>query len=51
MKYTETENIIDAAFNDAGIALTIIYENIDDKKIADKIGKMRNDLREIMKSC
>lgn len=48
MKYTETENIIDAAFNDAGIALTIIYENVDDDRIAAKIRKMRDDLHKII---
>ena len=42
------ENIIDVAFNDAEIALTTIFANIDDEKIADKIRKMRDDLRKIM---
>ena len=48
MKSTETENIVEVAFNDAEIALTTIYENIDDDKIAAKIKKMCNDLRKIM---
>ena len=48
MKSTETENIAYVAFNDAEIALTTISENIDDEKIAAKIRKMRDDLREIM---
>ena len=51
MKSTETENIVETAFNDAEIALTTICENIGDEKIASKIRKMRDDLRKIMTSC
>ena len=47
----EKENIVEAAFNDAEIALTTICENIDDEKIAAKIRKMCDDLRKIMTSC
>ena len=44
----EKENIVETAFNDAEIALTTICENIGDEKIAAKIRKMLDDLREIM---
>ena len=40
--------ISNAAFRDAGIALTTIAENIDDDSRADKIKKLRDDLQEIM---
>lgn len=44
------ENLIETAFNDAEIALTTICEKVSDKKIAAKIQKMRDELREIMKT-
>ena len=44
----QKENIVETTFNDAEIALTTIYENIGDEKIASKIRKMRDDLRKII---
>ena len=48
MRSIMEENILDVAFNDAEIALTTIYENIDDDRIAAKIRKMCDDLHKII---